>query len=100
MAQELTGLEYLKKKENEIVNNAVSDNIVENTNIVNNTVEENTVSENKVTNEEIYNQIVDEIGVLPQVGKSIVDYIFFMVIIAGIALTIFVGLQIHGKNEE
>ena len=93
--------EEKEKKENEIVNNAVSDNnIVENTNIVNNTVEENTVSENKVTNEEMYNQIVDEIGVLPQVGRSIVDYIFYMVVIAGIVSTIFVGLQIHGKNKE
>lgn len=92
--------EEKEKKKNEVVNNTVSENnIVENTNVVNNTVENNT-KENKVTNGEVYNQIVEDVGVLPQVGKSIVDYIYIMVVIAGLMLVSFVALNIHEKNEE
>lgn len=82
--------EEKEKKENEVVNNTVSEN---------NTVE-NTTAENKKANEEIYNEIVEEIGVLPQVGKSIVDYIYIMVVIAGLMLVGFVGVHIKEKNEE
>lgn len=92
--------EEKEKKENEVVNNTVSENnAVEDTNVANETVE-NTTAENKKANEEIYNEIVEEIGVLPQVGKSIVDYIYIMVVIAGLMLVGFVGVHIKEKNEE
>jgi uncharacterized protein YgiM (DUF1202 family) len=72
--------------------------------VQNNTTEENSVTENTaqntVTNEEIYNVLVDEIGVLPQVGRSIASYIYIMGVIIAIILISVVGLKIRQKDEE
>ena len=45
-----------------------------------------------MTNEEIYNILVDEIGVIPQVGRSIVDYIYIIGAIAGILAVLFYAI--------
>ena len=85
--------ELIEEKENEEDENiAVEDDI-------DNRVD-NTATESPETDEDVYNQIVDDIGVLPQVGKSIADYIYMMTVIVGIALTCFVGLHVNEKNEE
>lgn len=88
-------VQELKEEQNEISNNTTSENVVQDTNTVDNTSTENTLSR-----EEIYNTIVDEIGVIPQVGKSVVDYIYTFVVILGIVLVSFVALKIKDKKEE
>lgn len=75
--------------ENEI-NNNIENNTVENTNIVNNTVNQ----------AELYNDIVDEIGVIPPVGRSIVDYIFIVAIFISIGMVAFVGIKIRENSKE
>lgn len=88
-------LEELKEEENETVNNTVANATVENT-VANST----NVAENAMTNEEMYNMLVDEIGVIPQVGRSIVDYIYIIGVVAGLVSIGFVSIKIHEKNEE
>lgn len=88
-------VQELKEEKNEVSNNTISENVVQDTNTVDNTSTENTLSR-----EEIYNTIVDEIGVIPQVGKSVVDYIYTFVVILGIILVSFVALKIKDKKEE
>lgn len=88
-------LEEKKNAENEIANNTTVNNTVENSAIDNTNVTENTM-----TNEEMYNMLVDEIGVIPQVGRSIIDYIYIIGVIAGLISIGFVSTKIHEKNEE
>lgn len=69
------------------------------------TVDENTtVDDNTVTNEavdqDIYNTIVDEIGVLPQVGTSTGDYIYYISMIASIVMVAVVGVRIRNKEID
>lgn len=88
-------VQELKEEKNEVSNNTTTENVVQDTNTVDNTSTENTLSR-----EEIYNTIVDEIGVIPQVGKSVVDYIYTFVVILGVVLVSFVALKIKDKKEE
>jgi len=91
------------KKEVDKIREEMEANKVENNTIVeNNTVAENTVNntvvENVVTNEEIYNTIVEEIGVIPQVGKSTAYYVYIAGVITSIVLVCIVGLKIRSKE--
>ena len=48
-----------------------------------------------MTNEKMYNMLVDEIGVIPQVGISIVDYIYIIGVVAGIVSIFFFSIKIN-----
>lgn len=70
-----------------------------------NTVNENAVNENTVQNlaeneQEIYNKIVEEVGVLPAVGRNFADYVYILAISVSLGMIAFVGLRIREKNEE
>ena len=71
-------------------------------NEVNNTVQDNTVTDTNtvVGNMDIYNTIVEEIGVLPQVGKSTGSYIYYISIILSMIMVAVVGLKIRSKENE
>ena len=78
---------------NEINNNTntnTNTNTLENTNVVNSTVNQ----------AEIYNNIVDEVGVIPPVGRSIVDYIFIVAVCISIGMVAFVGIKIRENNSK
>ena len=49
---------------------------------------------------DIYNTIVEEIGVLPQVGKSTGSYIYYISIILSMIMVAVVGLKIRSKENE
>ena len=88
----LTTEEVEPDEENKIDENTVSNNVVDN-NIVNATT--NTVIDDK----DEYNKIVEEIGVLPAVGKNFADNIYFISILIISLIIGFVGLKIR-ENEE
>lgn len=76
---------------NEVTNET---NTVTNTNRVDITV-------NMTDNElDAYNKIIEEVGVLPAVGKSFSDYIYVIAVASAIMMVGFVGLKIREKNEE
>ena len=77
--------------ENNVVKNEISNNLVENTNIVENNI---------VNSAEIYNTIVDEVGVIPPVGRNIVDYIYIIAVCVSIGMIGFVGIKIRENNKE
>lgn len=69
-------------------------------NEVNNNTVDNTTISNTAVNTDVYNTIVDEIGVLPQVGKSTGSYIYYISIILSIIMVAVVGLKIRDKENE
>ena len=66
----------------------------ENTNVVNQA--ENLVGEEK----DVYNRLVEEVGVLPTVGRNFADYIYVISVCAAIGMIAFVGLKTREKNEN
>lgn len=87
-----------EKPEEKSVNNTIED---EKNNVINNTLENtNNSNTNVVNNGEIYNEILEEVGVIPPVGKNISDYIYIIAVCLSIAMVIIVGVKIREKNEE
>lgn len=74
--------------------------------------DENTTDENEVANKvdvtanmaneekDVYNQIIEEVGVLPAVGKSYADYVYIIAVMAVAGMVGFVGLKIREKDGE
>lgn len=82
----------------ELEENTVDNNTVAENNIIDENTVNNTTVENIVTDEELYNAIVEEIGVIPQVGKSTAYYVYIAGVITSIALVCIVGLKIRSKE--
>lgn len=67
----------------------------------NNEVANNTVNTNVTTNElDVYNQLIEEVGVLPTVGRNFADYVYLVAVCGAIVMIAFVGVKIREKNEE
>lgn len=83
--------EKVEKDEDEeenTTNNTVSNNVVD-----------NSVQNNTITDGEAYNKILDEVGVIPAVGKSFSSYAYKVAIILSIGLVAFIGLKIREKDN-
>lgn len=66
-----------------------------------NTVDNNTVADTNIVGDpDVYNTIVDEIGVLPQVGTSTGSYIYYISIVIAIIMVSVVGLKIRTKEID
>lgn len=73
--------------------------------------DENEVDENEVANKvdvtanmadeekDVYNQIIEEVGVLPAVGRNYADTVYVIAVMEVVAMVGFVGLKIR-ENEE
>lgn len=81
-----------EKDENEAAENQVAENQVTNTNRID--VTANMTDEDK----EIYNQLVEEVGVLPTVGKNFADYVYVISVALTIVMIGFIGLKIRQKD--
>lgn len=74
--------------------------------------EENTVDNTTNTNrvdvtanmadeeKDVYNQLIEEVGVLPAVGRSYGDIVYTIAVLAVISMVGFVGLKIRNNEEE
>lgn len=79
------------EKDEEDENNVTDD---ENTNTAD-------VTANMAENElDVYNQIIEEVGVLPTVGRSMTDYVYIIAVCLSLAMIGFVSIKIREKNEE
>lgn len=66
-----------------------------------NTANNNTVTDTNIVGDpDVYNTIVDEIGVLPQVGTSTGSYIYYISIVIAIVMVAVVGLKIRTKEID
>lgn len=66
-----------------------------------NTANNNTVTDTNIVGDpDVYNTIVDEIGVLPQVGTSTGSYIYYISIVIVIVMVAVVGLKIRTKEID
>ena len=72
--------------------NEVEKNEVSNTNKID--VTANMTGEDK----ELYNQLIEEVGVLPTVGKNFADYVYIIAVISVLTMVAFVGLEIRQKD--
>ena len=78
------------EEENTVVENKVDENTVSNE-IANKTVSKNVTANMTETEIDEYNKLIEEVGVLPTVGKSYADYIYFVAVFGAIVMVGIVG---------
>ena len=74
------------------------------TNTTNTVAESNTnkvdVTENMAAEEkDVYNQLIEEVGVLPAVGRNFADYVYVIGLFVVLAMVGFVGVKIREKED-
>ena len=64
-----------------------------------NTVKNNIV-DNSANQADMYNVLIEEVGVIPPVGKNIADYIYIVAVCISIGMVAFIGIKIRENNKE